>query len=115
MNASLYTPIRVKQKNSIVKTESPPGKAIKEVAHNLRKFLIDSQSDDFSESSHLLLEEEEKVTTDEKFINTLTLCRCYKDFIVLAIENFSEEYMFIKKWSRPKYNLFTQKSWNSSS
>ena len=85
----------------------PPGKTSKEIMFDLRPFIVGAIDDD-SDGSGLLLDDEDG-NVDERFDDKLTLSFFQKELMVLALNEFPEEYALVKKSLGRRCKLFVQK------
>ena len=111
MSITLFAPIETTQKKSGITTGVPSGKTNKGLTYDLSPFIIGGDKDDISTDSGPL---EDNEVGDEEFIVSFTLSKFRKDLMVLAMENFKEEYGLAKKTLGRKCKLFIQKQWNTS-
>ena len=98
---SLYAPIETEQSKTNMKTGVPSGKTNKKLSYDLSPYIIGGKDDTSISSS-----DDKDEVDDEEFINSFTLSLFRKDLMVLAGDQFPEEYAVTKKSLGPKCKLF---------
>ena len=109
---SLYAPIETLEKKAGITTGVPSGKTMKEVSYDLSGNIV--REDDSNSVSGSIDGDDSVAVVDEEFSSAFTLSIFRRDLMVLACEQFGEEYAISKKSLGPKCKLFFQKLWNSS-
>ena len=109
LSISLFAPIEQQQRKQTTVTCVPTGKTIKDIEYDLDTFIF-SPEDILDED-----EVEDVVDDNERFISLFTLSRFRKDMIMLALEQFPEEYSLKTKILGSKCKLFCRKQFNSCS
>ena len=110
LSICLHAPIETFYRKSATTTGVPSGRTTKDVNYDLKRFILpdlENESDSDSVSSDNAI--------DDSFVHLFTLSKFRKEMMIIAVEQFSEEYGIRKKAVGTKCKLYLQKQWNNSS